>query len=395
VPAGRTAANNSGAPMAHEVPFAPALDAKLKRLRLRLETADEDMLVFRNVPADRRCFSKARTNLLIKRSTGGMPCVVCVDEDLEYTGSDPALAGAFAAAPAQQGWRVLTFAGCLHGSLSAALEYALGFLVADEESGAGATPSAPPGQKLLAAWAENLTEAVGSGRCAPTLCRDEPIEQAAGCVLAWQGRLPLILGEAGAGKTNLLHGIAALLAPRGLKVLAVNMGALMAGALFESEREALLLSLLREAKASGVVLALEQAEWAVSGVPRGLVLLREALDHGAKLLATSREDFSGRFDLHPLAARLETIRLGGLCVADTCRVLEALRPALAAHHAVSLDSEVERAAVERSLSLEGALPGKAVRLLDAAAARASLAGNRAAGLLDVYLAASRMLGEHA
>jgi ATP-dependent Clp protease ATP-binding subunit ClpA len=371
----------------------PALEAKLKRLRLRLQLADQDTLVLKNVPADHRSFSKATTNLLIKRPSESMPCVVCVDEDLEYTGTDRALAGAFAAGPTQQGWRVLTFAGCLHVDLTAALEYALGLLGADEEPSKAPAAAGAPGKGLLTAWSENLTDAVAGGRTGPTLYRDEEMEQIAVCTLRWEGHLPLILGDAGTGKTNLLHGAASLLARRGRKVLAVNTGAIMAGTLFESEREALLMALLREASDSGAVLALEQAEWAVIGVPRGLVLLREALDRGVRLMATSSADHRCRFGIHPLASRLEIVQLGELCAGDTCRVLEALRLSIATHHGVRIDAEVEHAAVQRSLCTEGSLPGKAVGLLDAAAARASLTGNAAVSLTDVYLAASRMLGE--
>ncbi len=381
--------------MPNESNLDPALEAKLDRLRLRLELVDQDTLVLKNVPANHRYFSKARTNLLIKRSTAGMPCVVCVDEDLEYAGTDPLLARAFAAGPRQQGWRVLTFGGCLHRDLTAALEYALDFLGADGEAGkASAAPDAPS-KGLLAAWAENLTDAVAGGQTGPTLCRDEEMEQVAACMLRWQGHLPLILGEAGTGKTNLLHGAANLLARRQRKVLAVNTGAIMAGTLFESEREALLMSVLREAVNSGAVLALEQAEWAVIGVPRGLVLLREALDRGVGLMATSSTDHSSRFSIHPLASRLEIVQLSELCAGDTCLVLEALRPSIATHHGVRIDAEVEHAAVKRSLSMEGWLPGKAVGLLDAAAAHASFTGSSAVTLMDVFLAASRLLGERA
>jgi ATP-dependent Clp protease ATP-binding subunit ClpA len=73
-------------------------------------------------------------------------------------------------------------------------------------------------------------------------------------------------------------------------------------------------------------------------------------------------------------------------------VLERLRPALEAHHGIQIDGEVEQAVVERSASMAGSLPGKAVRLLDAAAARASLTGATKVALVDVYLAASRIAG---
>src|ERR1017187_5069049 len=108
--------------MANESNLDPALETKLKKLRLRLELVDHDTLILKNVPANSDHFNKTRTNLLIKRSTENMPCVVCVDEDLEYTGGDQALTSAFAASSTQQGWRVLTMGGCLRGDLSGALE---------------------------------------------------------------------------------------------------------------------------------------------------------------------------------------------------------------------------------------------------------------------------------
>jgi ATP-dependent Clp protease ATP-binding subunit ClpA len=381
--------------MTKECNIEPSLEAKLKRMRLRMELPDRDTVAIKHVPANQRCFNKARTNLLIKRANEGMPCVVCVDEDLEYMGPDKDLAHAFAAGSTQQGWRVLTFGGSLHGDLTAALEYALDILGADEEPGNAYAAPVAAKNGLLATWAESLTDRIAACHAIPTLCRDEQIEQVAACVLGWQGRLPLILGEAGTGKTNLLHGVASLLAPRERKLLAVNMGALMAGTLFESEREALLVSLLREARESGAVLAMEQAEWAVVGVPRSLVLLREALDHGVRLVATSAQEYGSRFQVHPLGSRLDIVQLKELCKDDTRRILELLRSSIAAHHNVALDAEVEQAAVERSLSMEGSLPGKAVGLLDNAAAHANLTGSAAVTLIDVYLAASRMSGESA
>jgi ATP-dependent Clp protease ATP-binding subunit ClpA len=230
---------------------------------------------------------------------------------------------------------------------------------------------------------------------ATTLFRDEATEQVAGCTLSWQGRMPLILGEPGTGKTNLLHGVARLLARRQKELVCVNIGSMMAGTLFESEREALLMSLLREAQDSEVVLALEEAEWAMIGTRRSLVLLREALDDGVRMIACSTASHEQRFAIHPLGSRLEVVRLTELCASDTCRVLEVLRPSISTHHGLEIDADVERAAVERAVPMEGSMPGKAVKLLDAAAARASLTGAARVTEMDVYIAASRMMGESA
>jgi ATP-dependent Clp protease ATP-binding subunit ClpA len=371
------------------------LEAKLKQLRLPWERADQDTLVLKQVPANQSLFSKASTNILIKRPCAGVPCVVCVDEDLEYAGTDPVLARAFAMGARQQGWRVLTFGGSLHGDLCMAMDFAIEFLQGEKDPGKASVSPAVPSKGLLAAWAENLTDAVTAGRLGLTLGRHEEVEQVATAMLRWQRHLMLILGEAGTGKTNLLHGVARRLAGRKQKVLTVNTGAMMSGTLFESERETILMSLLREAEDFGAALALEQAEWAVIGVPRGPVILREALDRGVRLVATTSNAHASRFSVEPLESRLDIVRLRELCAADTCRVLESLRPAITTHHGVLIDAEVERAVVERSLAMNGLLPGKAVGLLDAAAAHASLNGSAAVSLMDVYLAASRLLGESA
>lgn len=379
--------------MTTEFRLKPALETKLKRLRLRPELSDQDTLALKRVPACRLSFNKVSTNLLIKRSAKGMPCVVCVDEDLDYVGEDPALAHAFEAGPTQQGWRILTFGGSLKDDLSAALDFALEVLGAGQDLPQDHEGETPPRKSLLDAWSQTITCVSGDAGPSPSLFRDEEIEQIAACTLTFQGRLPLILGNPGTGKTNLLHGVARQLAGREDVVLAVNMGALMACTLFESEREALLASLLRDARESGSVVALEQAEWAVVGIPRGIVLLREALDQGTRLIATSLPDQERRFVANPLSPKLEVVRLNELCASDTCRVLGEMSPALSAYHHVEIDAEVEHAIVERSISMDGSLPGKAIQLLDLAAARASLNGSAKVTLMDVYVTASRMLNE--
>src|SRR5208283_4507662 len=88
----------------------------------------------------------------------------------------------------------------------------------------------------------------------------------------------------------------------------------------------------------------------------------------------SVENHESLFAAHPLGSRLEIIRLSELCRSDACRVLKQLREVIGKHHAVEIHSDVVETAVERSLSMPGTLPGKSIKLLDAAAARASLTG---------------------
>jgi ATP-dependent Clp protease ATP-binding subunit ClpA len=121
--------------------------------------------------------------------------------------------------------------------------------------------------------------------------------------------------------------------------------------------------------------------------------LCDALDRGVRLIATTAPGEESPFAVGSLAARLEVVRLREMCARDSLQVLEKLRPFLVAHHKVKIASDVEQAAVDRARSLAGALPGKAVRLIDAAAARARLNQCGSVMLIDVFMAAARMLGE--
>ena len=139
---------------------------------------------------------------------------------------------------------------------------------------------------------------------------------------------------------QLLCGVAHLLNGHRKKVLAVNLGAIMAGTLFQSERETLLVSLLREAREAGIILALEQAEWAMIGVPRSQILLREALDKGTRLIATAAGEHERRFAISPLGSRLEIVRLTELCASDTCQ--HSMRHGATSHNSITSTVELLR-----------------------------------------------------
>lgn len=367
------------------------LESRLKQMRVHIDAPDAHTVLLRNVPANNRFFNKARTNLLIKRPREGMPYLVCVDEDLGYTGTDSALARAFIAGQKQQGWRVL-FVG--HGSRSnvqGLIEEALDAVGFDGREPELRPPAASIrleiGGKLLASFA---TEVSTDAADEPTIGRVERVEEVASSLIQWQIRLPLIVGESGVGKTNLVRAVARKLkvCRPAFKVLTVELSAVMAGTLFDSDRESLLIALLRDVSDQpDVVVVLEHLEMALIGVPRGHLLLGQALDRGARLIGTTLPGHLSRFEIEPLMRRLQVTELEEMSVDQTGEVLLALRDRIAAHLSIEIEESLLSSIIETALPLTGQFPAKAISLLDAAAARAVLAGESKLSLFDVYSAA--------
>lgn len=371
------------------------LARRLKSRHVRMDTPDPNSVLFHNVPADRRVFNKPRTNLLLKRPQKGLPFLVCVDEDLEYTGEDRALARAFAGAHHQQGWRVLLLDSNAAGDLEGAVEEALAVLGFDDRQPAlRPTPPCPPQAgrgALLTVFGADLSRQAREGQAAGTIGRDEAIEQVMACLLAWQPRLALIAGAPGVGKTNLLQAVAQRLGKcrPSLRLVAVDLALLFAGTLLDSERENLLATLLKEAAAlPDAIVALEHLELAVLNVPRGPLLLSDALDRGVRLIGTTLPAFLDRYKVAPLARRLDFVELPELTPPEALLVLRSLRQEITQHYRIQMGESVVTEAVERCLSLAGYLPAKAIALLDAAAARAALASAAEVSLYHIYLAAT-------
>lgn len=371
------------------------LSKKLNALKVRVDLHDENTAVFRQIPVDRRFFNKKATNVLLKRPAPSLPFVVCVDEDLEYLGQDSGMHRAFACAECRNGWRVL-YLNHMGDDFQAAVEKMLAALGTDGQEPFLPSPRgqelAGPDKTLLAVLGVNLTEQARRGAW-PTIAREEEVEAVASCVLGWgQARLAVVVGESGAGKTNLLQAVAGrLLACRGeWNVFAVDMASLLAGAMFEAEHESLLARLLDQAAAlSQVVLALEHVELAVK-IPRGPLLLSAFLDKGRPLIGTILNRHAGCLLQECLARRLHLTELAELPPEQTVGVLAALRPDIARHHRIEIDDSCLPACVRAAGPLAGTMPAKALKLLDAAAARSALAGASVMAADDVYAAARRL-----
>lgn len=378
------------------------LETRLKTNRVHVDVPDGDTLLLRNVPASDRFFSKDRTNLLIKRPRPGLPFLVFVDEDLRYTGDDPALVRAFASGHVQQGWRAITVSQQggrdLEGATEAALEVIgfddrvprLGFESGSGMSGAAGLVLAAFGKEVIAAGDRCLHAGSVRSQGEVTVGREEDVEAFVAGLLQWQAQMPVIVSDSGAGKTNLLGAGALKLSETrpGWKMISVNMGEVMAGTFLDSERENLLSALLKEAEgASECVVIMEHLECALMGVPKGSLLLAQAVDRGARLGGTLLSLHRHRVATPPLERRTRIIELSEMGIDRTVEVLGSLRERIAAHHDVSIDDQTLQAAAQIASGLDGRLPAKAIALLDAACARAILAGERDVSLYYLYAAA--------
>lgn len=367
----------------------PALRALLKQLRVRVQNPDNDTLLLLNVPADCRVFSKSKTNVLVKRPRPGLPFLLCVDEDLDYVGPDREMVRAFATADLQQGWRVVSM-GVVYHHAEEAVQQALAMLGV---SGEAVAPGQGKPADFVTRFAVNISAQTRDGTAPGTVGRDEAAEHAATSLLSRQRRMPLIAGAAGLGKTNFLYKVAREIATirPAWELVSVDVSCLLAGALWEGEREKLLTTALEEAVArEALVLVFERLELALAAVPLSPWMLAAALDRGARLAATCEPSLVERLVDGPLARRMDVIEVRELARDDAAAALAQLRETLAAHHGVAIDEPVVAAALERSLTLSGRLPDKAITLLDAACSRAALLQQPAVTLCDLFLAASRM-----
>src|SRR5579872_4490277 len=104
------------------------LKARLRRLKVRVDNPDENTFLLHGVPADAACFTKPTTSVLVKRPRAGLPFLVCVDEDLEYTGPDTTIARTFATAGRDRGWLVVSAGSGVYPQAEDAVREALTML---------------------------------------------------------------------------------------------------------------------------------------------------------------------------------------------------------------------------------------------------------------------------
>ena len=239
----------------------------------------------------------------------------------------------------------------------------------------------------LAAYTVNLTEEVRAGRIDPLIGRQAEMERVLQILCRRRKNNPLLVGEAGVGKTALAEGLAYLIeqgdVPEVLAqatVFTLDMGALLAGAKYRGDFEARLKAVLKElAAVPDAVLFVDEIHTIIgAGSAQGSTmdagnLLKPALAKGQLrcIGATTYEEYRTIFSKdHALSRRFQKIDITEPSVAETVQILQGLRPMFEQHHGVQYGDDAFQAAAELSAKYinERFLPDKAIDIIDEAGA---------------------------
>ena len=238
-------------------------------------------------------------------------------------------------------------------------------------------------------YTDDLTAKAEAGKLSPVYGRDSEIEQISNTLARKNKRNPIILGEAGVGKTSIVEGLAQRIISgdvphqiAGKKLLSVDMGGMVAGAKYRGEFEDRLRSVVNAAtEDENTILFIDEIH-AIAGMGAGesgtdaASLLKPLLTRGNLQIigATTYSDYQKTFSRDAaLARRFTKVNVDAPDAEASIEILKMLSVGLAEHHCVSYTDEAINAAVllsERYIA-DRQLPDKAVDILDIAGARNS------------------------
>ncbi|MDY7532744.1 type VI secretion system ATPase TssH [Pseudomonas sp. Bout1] len=260
----------------------------------------------------------------------------------------------------------------------------LGFLLSESTR----TPLADVGSSLLERFTHDLTRQARDKKLDPVLCRDNEIGQLIDTLARRRKNNPILVGEAGVGKTAIVEGLALRIVNdqvpqvlRDVRLLTLDMGLLQAGASIKGEFERRLKGLIDEVGASlqPVILFVDEAHTLVgaggqAGSSDAANLLKPALARGElrTIAATTWSEYKKYFEKDPaLARRFQPVLVHEPTVDDAVTILRGLAPVYEASHGVYVRDDAVVAAAQLSARyLTGRqLPDKAVDVLDTACAR--------------------------
>jgi ATP-dependent Clp protease ATP-binding subunit ClpB len=251
------------------------------------------------------------------------------------------------------------------------------------------TDQNPEGKyQALERYGRDLTEVARKGKLDPVIGRDEEIRRVIQVLARRTKNNPVLIGEPGVGKTAIVEGLAQRVVrgdvPEGLRhkrIVALDMGALVAGAKYRGEFEERLKAVLKEiADAQGqVVLFIDELHTVVgAGAAEGSIdasnLLKPMLARGElhTIGATTLDEYRKHIEKDAaLERRFQPVLVGEPTVEDTISILRGLRERYEIHHGVKFkDAALVAAAVlSHRYIADRFLPDKAIDLIDEAASR--------------------------
>ena len=263
--------------------------------------------------------------------------------------------------------------------------------VIQDDDGKNVSVATDASDSLLARYARNMTEDARQGRLDPVLCRDHEIDLMIDILSRRRKNNPVVVGEAGVGKSALIEGLALRIVAgqvpdklKNTRIMNLDLGALQAGASVKGEFEKRFKGLMAEVISSPVpvILFIDEAHTLIgAGNQQGGLdisnLLKPALARGElkTIAATTWGEYKKYFEKDAaLSRRFQLVKVSEPNAAEATIILRGLSAVYEQSHGVLIDDEALQAAAtlsERYLSGRQ-LPDKAIDVLDTACARVAI-----------------------
>ena len=242
---------------------------------------------------------------------------------------------------------------------------------------------------ILARLGTNLTDEARNGKLDPVIGRNKEIQETAEILARRTKNNPVLVGDAGVGKTAVVEGLAQAIVngdvPAAIKnkeIISIDISGLEAGTQYRGSFEENIQNLIKEVKAAGNIILFFDEIHQILGAgstgdgqgSKGLAdILKPALSRGELTVigATTQDEYRNTIMKNAaLARRFNEVKVNAPSAEDTFKILQGIRPLYEAHHNIELPDAVLKAAVDYSVQYipQRSLPDKAIDLIDVTAA---------------------------